>query len=329
MADSNKSFRYRVVTGINDWCCCTIIGQCGLPCLWDSRKSLLHLCYVFTLFSAFCSIFACISIRASQNSTIIASWTSASGSIVGVDTYMWVGLSGSVWETTTSTSYILWEDTACTNNQDSTSNEYCNNCNSGGNTAVGLMLLAVVTRFPSIILLKSRMENANDLPLIKIFGIFSEVLAAFAQAAALFVWREYCHKNLPYQSDLDYTAGTGFILAALGLAITFCLAIVHLLIPTLDPKDKRSVFYCGCCASDKAVVENHHPSRHATKDPNYTNVATGEPHHKTKPQKPIDRGEEKGVEIKDKERKGRSTSKEANTHEDIETGKKHHKKGKH
>lgn len=311
-----------------------VIGQCGIPCLWTSRRSLLHLCYLFTFFSTFCTIFGIISIRSDEASSVIGSWTSGSGTLGGtVAANLWVGLSGSVWETPTGTSYILWEDIACTTDKNIDDTAYCSNCNSGGNTAAGLVLLAVITRIPSIVLLKARMENSKDLPLIKILGILSEGLAALAQAGALFVWREYCHKNLPNQTELNLTAGTGFILVALGLAITVCLGAVHSAIPTLNPEDRDSVFSCGCCNSETTKQK---PIRTATTKPargggyeaQYRDVCEEEgggresKHTETRPQKPIDRDpnrsndrnrdkeRDKGERDKDKDKERRKERRE-------------------
>lgn len=238
------SFRSKAMTGLNKTSLCIVVGQIGIPIFWDYRESILSLCYLFTLFSSFCTVFACISLRHDRLTTVHAAWSIGSGSTSSaVDTNAWIGLSGAVWErqqgSTVQEDYILWVDSDCisANDQD----PYCDNCHSAGNTAVGLVLLAAVTRIPSIMLLKARMVSISDTPVIKSLGFFSELLAAISLAGALFVWREYCHKQLPWFDDLDYKYGGGFILVGLGLALTTGLAVIHLLMPTVDPDDPRYV----------------------------------------------------------------------------------------
>lgn len=254
------------MTGINQTCCCVCLGRCGLPCAYDHRKYLLNLCYIFTFFSTFCSIFAVISIRHDITTTQVGPWSSAHGFIGGaIERYLWAGLSGSVWavgalDGTTTTNYVVWDSEDC-----SSTGTYCDNCHSAGNTAIGLVLLAAVTRVPSVMLLRARMENVSDLPIIKSLGIFSEILAAISYAGSLFVWRNYCHLNMPFQHDLEYKYGSGFILVGLGLAITMSLAAAHILIPTYDPDDASHYGTKGCCQGKRKEPRSEAKQRHAVR----------------------------------------------------------------
>lgn len=236
------SFRSKSIKSINELPCCVFMGRCGFSYFWNNRNGILYICQVATFISIVCTIFGCLSIGVSQNLTKTGAWTTGTGDIQGsIPTTTWIGLSGAVWRSQTgdtwTDNYILWEDNQCYADLDS--DPYCDNCNSAGNSAVGLVLLAAVTRIPSVLLLQARMLEKADEPLFKTLGIFSETLAFCCFAGATFVWREYCHKQLPFQEDMDYKFGGGFILVGLGLAITCCIAITHAAMPCEEPGTRR------------------------------------------------------------------------------------------
>lgn len=234
-----ESLRTQAVNSINDSELCQFIGRSGLPLCWRYRQAILHLTYVLTIFSTFCGIFALVSLGVSESATQVAAWSVGRGQLHNsVEVLASVGLSGINWKsqagTTLTNNYITWENPACV--VENRNDPYCDNCNSGGNTVGGLVLLATVTRLPSLMLLKARRLAHADEPLIKVLGVFAEILASICLAGAMFVWNEYCHKQLPYQADVDYTYGSGFILIALGFCTTVGMAVVHLLMLTVDPE---------------------------------------------------------------------------------------------
>jgi hypothetical protein len=169
-----------------------------------------------------------------------------------------VGLSGSVWETMVGaqaiTSYIRWTDESCS---DSSDNPYCDNCDTGGKAAVFLVLVSCTTRIPSMMLLKARMNPISDIPLIKFLGMMCESLAAVSLSGAMFIWREYCHVQLPSPNILTYSYGSGFYMLTLGFCLTSILFVVHTLMPTEDPYDDISLLdeHLACCsAKSRAAV---------------------------------------------------------------------------
>jgi hypothetical protein len=242
--DLSLSFRSKSLKSINAFPLCVFVGRCGVPYFWHNRNGILYICQVATFLSMVCTIFGCLSIGVSQSLTKVGAWTTGTGDIQGsIPTTTWVGLSGAVWRSQTgdvfTDNYVLWEDTNCF--ADTGSQPYCDNCNSAGNSAVGLVLLAAVTRIPSILLLQSRMLEKADEPLFKTLGFISESLAFCCFAGATFVWREYCHKQLPFQNDMDYGFGGGFILVGLGMALTCCIAITHAAMPCEAPGRRRPI----------------------------------------------------------------------------------------
>lgn len=244
--DRAESLRTQAINSINELEICQFIGRCGLPFCWTYRQQILHLGYLLTIFSTFCAIFSLISLGISQHATQIGPWSVGQGKIQdSIDVYSSVGLSGINWEsqagTTLTNNYITWENPACV--VENRKDPYCDNCNSAGNTVAGLVLLATVTRIPSLILLKARRLAHADEPLIKVLGVFSEGLASICLAGAMFVWNEYCHKQLPFQKDIDYSYGSGFILIALGFCTNVGMAITHLFMLTVDPEE--SPFHLG------------------------------------------------------------------------------------
>eukprot|EP00602_Paraphysomonas_sp_CaronLab_P011167 CAMPEP_0185040986 /NCGR_PEP_ID=MMETSP1103-20130426/39736_1 /TAXON_ID=36769 /ORGANISM="Paraphysomonas bandaiensis, Strain Caron Lab Isolate" /LENGTH=237 /DNA_ID=CAMNT_0027580539 /DNA_START=526 /DNA_END=1239 /DNA_ORIENTATION=+ len=108
---------------------------------------------------------------------------------------------------------------------------------------------------PSIMLLKSRMLSHADEPLLKSLGYVSETLAAVCLASALFVWKEYCHKQLPLEDDLEYKHGQGFVLVALGFCLTFCMSIMHALMPTVDPDDHERFKKMGILSAERKAPQ--------------------------------------------------------------------------
>ena len=166
-----------------------------------------------------------------------------------------VGLSGIFWETLVGssavTSYIVWTDSACSDTND---NPFCDNCATGGQAAVFLVLLACTTRIPSMMLLRARMNPISDIPLIKLLGMVSEGIAAVCLSGAMFIWREYCHVQLPSQSSITYSYGSGFMMVAAGFCSTFLLFIIHTLMPTEDPYDDITLLdeHIPQCCSSKA-----------------------------------------------------------------------------
>jgi hypothetical protein len=277
------SFNSKVVKEVNDLTLMRFIGECGLPMCWDSRQQILHLAYLLILFSLFCGIFSLISLTVSLHVTQVGAWTTGYGKIYDVvSVNSWVGLSGIVYQSqagqTITESYISWEDSACYN--DDVENPYCDNCNSGGNTAAGLTLLATVIRLPSIMVLKARRLTYADEPLLKVLGIFSEGLAAICFAGAMFVWSEYCMKQLPHQNSVNYSHGQGFALVALAFCMSCGIVLVHVLMPTSDPDAGDSEFaYHGLLSAkrnstkglalDKAGKNNTtKKSRPKTRSPN-------------------------------------------------------------
>lgn len=148
----------------------------------------------------------------------------------------------------TITSYIKWTNEACS---DSINNPYCSNCDTGGKSAVFLVLLACTTRLPSMMLLKARMNPISDIPLIKFLGMIAEALAALCLSGAMFIWREYCHVQLPAQGSMTYAYGTGFYMLALGFCMSTLLFVFHTLLPTEDPFDEVSLLdeHLACCSA--------------------------------------------------------------------------------
>jgi hypothetical protein len=244
--DRAESLRTQAVNSINELKICQFIGRCGLPLCWVYRQQILHVGYLLTVFTTFCGIFALISLGVSQHATEVGPWSIGRGKIHGsIDVLVSVGLSGVNWQsqagTTLTDNYITWENPACV--VENRNDPYCDDCNSGGNTVAGLVLLATVTRIPSLMLLKARRLAHADEPLIKVLGIFSEGLAAICLAGAMFVWDQYCHKQLPFQPDVNYRFGSGFVLVALGFCTTVGMAVTHLLMLTVDPDE--SPFHLG------------------------------------------------------------------------------------
>ena len=236
--DLSLSFRSKSLKSINEFPLCAFMGRCGIPYFWYNRNGILYICQVATFLSIVCTIFACLSIGVSDKLTKVGAWSTGTGEIQGsIPTTAWVGLSGAVWRSQTgdtwTDNYVLWEDNECYADYDS--EPYCDNCNSAGNSAVGLVLLAAVTRVPSLLLLQARMLERADEPLFKFLGFISETLAFCCFAGATFVWREYCHKQLPFNHDMNYRFGGGFILVGLGLALTCCIAITHAAMPCETP----------------------------------------------------------------------------------------------
>lgn len=176
-----------------------------------------------------------------------------------------VGVSGSLWETLVGsnviTSYIRWTNAACS---DSDENPFCTNCETGGKTVVFLVLLSCSTRIPSMMLLKARMNPISDIPLIKFLGMVSEGLAAVSLSGAMFIWREYCHVQLPAEGNMVYSYGSGFYLLALGFCMTAILFVVHTLMPTEDPYDDTSLLdeHLTCCnAKAKVAIQKEKEGR--------------------------------------------------------------------
>lgn len=265
--DLSLSFRSKSLKSINEFPLCVVIGSCGIPYFWHNRNGILYICQVATFLSMVCTIFGCLSIGVSKSLTKVGAWTTGTGDIQGsIPTTTWVGLSGAVWRSQTgdvyTDNYVLWEDSNCF--ADTGSDPYCDNCNSAGNSAVGLVLLAAVTRIPSILLLQSRMLERADEPLFKTLGIISESLAFCCFAGATFVWREYCHKQLPFQNDMDYGFGGGFILVGLGMALTCCIAITHAAMPCVAPgrrrlpRDVSAVSASSKKTRQSATAQHHH-----------------------------------------------------------------------
>lgn len=256
--DRAESLRTQAVNTINELKICQLIGRCGLPMCWVYRQQILHLGYLLTVFSTFCGVFALISLGVSQHATEVGPWSIGRGKIHGsIDVLVSVGLSGVNWQsqagTTLTDNYITWEDPSCVTEK--RNDPYCDDCNSGGNTVAGLVLLATVTRIPSLMLLKARRLAHADEPLIKVLGIFSESLAAICLAGAMFVWDQYCHLQLPFQPDVDYTYGSGFVLVALGFCTTVGMAITHLLMLTVDPDE--SPFHLNPMSNNKAPQQSN------------------------------------------------------------------------
>jgi hypothetical protein len=244
--DRAESLRTQAVNTINELEICQLIGRCGLPLCWVYRQQILHIGYLLTVFSTFCGVFSLISLGISQHATEVGPWSIGRGQIhKSIDVLTSVGLSGVNWQsqagTTLTDNYITWEDPACV--VENRNDPYCDDCNSGGNTVAGLVLLATVTRIPSLMLLKARRLAHADEPLIKVLGIFAESLAAICLAGAMFVWDQYCHKQLPFQPDVSYSYGSGFVLIALGFCTTVGMAVTHLLMLTVDPAE--SPFHLG------------------------------------------------------------------------------------
>ena len=155
---------------------------------------------------------------------------------------------------TTVKAYIDWTDEACSDTPD---NPYCDNCDTGGQASVFLVLLSCATRLPSIMLLNARMNPISDIPLIKFLGMVSEGMAAMCLSGAMFIWREYCHVQLP-KGSMTYGYGSGFYLLSAGFCVTFLLFFIHLLMPTEDPYDDVSLLdeHLACCsAKARAAVE--------------------------------------------------------------------------
>lgn len=175
-----------------------------------------------------------------------------------------MGLSGSFWETIvgsgTVKSYIRWTDAACS---DSPESPHCDNCDTGGKAAVFLVLMSCTTRLPSMMLLKARMNPISDIPLIKFLGMVCDGLAAMSLCGAMFIWREYCHVQLPSQSSTTYSYGAGFYMLALGFCMTLLLFVVHVLMPTEDPYDDTSLLdeHLLCCSSKARVAAERKKER--------------------------------------------------------------------
>jgi len=194
---------------------------------------------MLTFFSAFCSIFSLISLDKNNTPTAQGCWTYGTSDT----SLLYFGISGFYARVTTGqftvASYIDYATTDCDQNS-----SYCSSCDTAGGTICFLVFLACATRISSVMLLKARMNPLSDIAVIKSLGIFSEALAAMCLAGALFVWQQYCHNKLPL-NNLVYSAGPGGILCALALGITIVLVIVHVMIPTINPRDAED----GCCSS--------------------------------------------------------------------------------
>lgn len=301
--DRAESLRTQAVNTINELKICQFIGRCGLPMCWVYRQQILHLGYLLTVFSTFCGVFALISLGVSQHATEVGPWSIGRGKIHGsIDVLVSVGLSGVNWQsqagTTLTDNYITWEDPSCV--VENRNDPYCDDCNSGGNTVAGLVLLATVTRIPSLMLLKARRLAHADEPLIKVLGIFSESLAAICLAGAMFVWDQYCHLQLPFQPDVKYTYGSGFVLIALGFCTTVGMAVTHLLMLTVDPDE--SPFHLGTI-NQQGQGKPRNVEMKGTKNPrSYEPTQQSEMDHRPKKERHHHRSNE--------ERKGERVSKE-------------------
>jgi hypothetical protein len=327
--DRAESLRTQAVNSINESKICQVIGRCGLPLCWVYRQQILHVGYLLTLFTSFCGIFALISLGVSQHATEVGPWSVGRGKIHGsIDVLVSVGLSGANWQsqagTTLTDNYITWEDPACV--VENRNDPYCNDCNSGGNTVAGLVLLATVTRIPSLMLLKARRLAHADEPLIKVLGIFSEGLAAICLAGAMFVWDQYCHLQLPFQPDVHYSYGSGFVLVALGFCTTVGMVVTHLLMLTVDPDE--SPFHLGPVGEQgkgsqtfeskgKPNPRNQTPASHPNQqsEMDHRKTRSKERHHHR------DRGASE-------ERKGERTDKEHKKRREHKHGSGEHKRSK-
>lgn len=108
-------------------------------------------------------------------------------------------------------------------------------------------------------LLKARMNPISDIPLIKFLGILMEGSTAVCLMGAMFVWREYCHVQLPAQSSITYSYGSGFILISAGFCSTVIVTLVHTLLPTEDPYDDFSLLdeHFACCSAKARVSQQN------------------------------------------------------------------------
>lgn len=285
------SFRTRAVHDVNDTALFRCIGRCGFSGCWDSRRSILHFSYMLTFFSTFCCIFSLISLDKNNTPTQNGCWTYGTST----SSLLYFGISGYYAEVTTGEytveSYIDYAESEC--DQDS---EYCSSCDEAGHTVVFCVFLACATRVSSIMLLKARMNPLSDIAVIKVFGIFSESIAAMCLAGACFVWQEYCQKKLPL-TGLEYSDGPGLILCAFALTLTMFLVLVHAMIPTIDPSQAED----GCCSSKRKEPKGS--KRNLGSTPQNTRA---ENKYKNRPPPPRQNKEPERIEMTDRQRQKQS-----------------------